>query len=118
MSEQWISDWLAQERCRENEKRLTGKAAEEGAEGERVVGDTAARDLGKDSGRLALDSERKEKTKRKMQALMMPGRTLMPAMMMATTKGEALALAAELLASLRSFEFQGTSQPMTMMPPM
>jgi hypothetical protein len=59
-----------------------------------------------------------EKTKRKMQALMMPGRTLMPAMMMATTKGEALALAAELLASLRSFEFQGTSQPMTMMPPM
>lgn len=48
-----------------------------------------------------------------MQALMMDGSVLMPDRTMATTKGEALALADALLAVASAVELEGTSHPTT-----
>ena len=54
-----------------------------------------------------------EKTKTRMQALMMAGRTGMPLAMMATTKGDAEApVVAFLVANMRPLLSYGTSVPM------
>ena len=51
------------------------------------------------------------KVKIRMQALRMSGKALMPAILMATTKGEAEALAFCVFANLSCVESYGTSMP-------
>ena len=59
-----------------------------------------------------------EKTKRRMQPLMKLGSTLMPAILIATTKGLAVAFDAALVAEANWGELEGTNRPTRKMRPM